>query len=194
MSKDKMVTVIILNGAPNCGKDYIAEVLQSYIILNTGLNCSILKYKSRLYRITAALYGLDEIKLIEVANNRILKETPMVALGGLSPRKALIKVSEGIVKPIFGERYFGEALASSIGSEDFVVIPDGGFSEEVVPLVECDRVHRVVVVRLTADGCTFEGDSRSYIHKGPSLKDVSFLDYHNRKDGNIDDLVKMLGL
>lgn len=178
----------------NSGKDYIAEVLQSYIILNTGLNCSILKYKSRLYRITAALYGLDEIKLIEVANNRILKEAPMVALGGLSPRKALIKVSEGIVKPIFGERYFGAALASSIGSEDFVVIPDGGFSEEVVPLVECDRVHRIVVVRLTADGCTFEGDSRSYIRKGPSLKDVSFLDYHNRKDGNIDDLVKMLGL
>ena len=69
-----------------------------------------------------------------------------------------------------GSDYFGQAAARAvIGAQAAnAVFSDGGFSEEIKPLIEsCDRVF---IFHLCRDGFTFEGDSRDYIMDYPSIR------------------------
>ena len=82
----------------------------------------------------------------------------------LSCREALIFVSEIIVKPTLGGDVFGRYRASFLNENDVIYIDDSaGFEEELHPLIDIVRKEDILLVRIHREGCSFEGDSRSYV-------------------------------
>lgn len=163
-----MTKIFIFNSPPNSGKDVLAEAVHSKLA-SDGVKSSIKSFKERLIEITLAVYGVSEVEW-RLLYTREGKETPYWKLRNskrgewLTPRQALIHISEEVIKPQYGKDYFGRALADSITTEDGVVlIPDGGFVEEVIPLIDKfgkDNVYRVSIIR---EGCDFNNDSRKHL-------------------------------
>lgn len=169
-----MKQVVILNGAPNSGKDTIADVLAD------TYGWAHVRFKDILYRETAEYFHIALDTMIRLCTDRDLKEKKTSLLNGYSPRGALIHVSEEVIKPAQGPAYFGEVLSKRLTDAPWpgpVVISDGGFYEELIPM--CDD-HEVCLIGLFREGCTFDGDSRDYL----SLRDG---DVHN--NGTVDDAV-----
>ena len=154
--------VIILNGPPGVGKDTLANNVEDLF------GWPKLEFKTALYAETADYYGVDLISFTMLATSRLTKEVALPTLGGISPRQALIHVSEEIIKPKYGKKLFGLKAMDSIrmldGVTDTVIFSDGGFVEEVECLIEhgCD-VH---IVQLHAEGFDFGNDSRNYVTVG----------------------------
>ena len=151
-----MKKVIILNGPPNCGKDAIAEYL-------AGKYPTVRKksFKERLTALTQMIHNVSP-EWWEENYTRELKEKPSERLLGLTPREALIKVSETVIKPNYGKDYFGKAAAESL-EEGINVFSDGGFTEEIIPLTDEVGSDNIMIVRITRPNCSFDGDSRNYL-------------------------------
>ena len=152
--------VVILNGPPNCGKDTLADAMwHDY----TGAQVERRAMKDGLIDLTADLLLVDREWFRVVCADRDWKEEPMDRLGGRSPRQALIYVSEEVVKPAFGSDYFGRYAANNLEQGALNIFSDGGFVEEVIPLLNAVGLDNVLLVQLFRNGCSFEGDSRSYL-------------------------------
>jgi hypothetical protein len=91
------------------------------------------------------------------------KEIPRDQLGGRSPRQALIYVSEEVVKPAFGQDYFGRYAAQRLTPGALHIFSDGGFIKEIQPVIDAVGPENLLLVQLHRDGFSFEGDSRRYI-------------------------------
>ncbi len=160
-------TLIYLNGPPSVGKDTIG------LALHHDFHCTIHRFKEQLITLVLEVYNVSRAEFLELYKN---KESSTPLLGGRSPRQALIHMSEEVIKPAFGDAYFGQATARSIDLEDIkeggIVMTDCGFATEVNEVVKAypDRKH--ILVRLGRAGCNFKLDSRSYI------KDNEFLGNH----------------
>lgn len=166
-----MKKVIILNGAPGSGKDEGAKHLVS-MLKGEGVLSRHCEFKERLFDITRVVYGIT-IPEWERLYTRENKEKPNGRLQGLSPRQALIHISEDIMKPSFGKDYFGKAAAEDL-TEGVNVFSDGGFIEEVRPIISKVGVKNVLIIRIHRTGHTFQGDSRKYLPDGfgPLVVDV----------------------
>lgn len=165
-----MSKVIILNAPAGAGKDTIADLItQQYGYMK-------LQFKEELYKELAGFYDLPIEVIVDVCSDREKKEAPCDYFGGLTPRQALIMMSEDIVKPQKGKRYFGEQLAKEAHNFPFVIVSDGGFHEEVQAVQD---EHQCIVVRLNGRG-TFKGDSRKYLNqqhlKRGTVFDVQLVD------------------
>jgi hypothetical protein len=190
-----MAKIIVMNSAPNTGKDtaadYIAEKYQA----------QHLRFKDGLYKVAAMVAGVNAKDLKYIATERELKEVPnpyfIVNGKAVSPRQWLIHCSENVVKPLLGKDFFGKQLAQSITS-DLVVISDSGFESEIVPLLQAG--HYICVIRIERDGYTFEGDSRSYLPTSPLyhtflVNNNGTLEQFLNKIGSIvDDVVGISGV
>jgi len=168
--------IIIFNGPPMSGKDLFADLLRSYI-LKVSINKDLLLYptrptfKSSLVDFTKKYYIIDDNEWDKRYDNRKLKETPWDKLNGLSQREALIDMSENKIKPTLGKDFFGKAMVINLkntesqGSKikDYPIISDGGFKEELQPLIDEFGADKIVVFRLHREGYDFSGDSRGYI-------------------------------
>lgn len=179
--------VVVLNGAPNSGKDYITRELIKHLAIS-DITSEELMFKTGLYKETAKQYFMPYYDFVDLATNRSTKDIPNERLGGISPREALINVSENYIKPLLGKNYFAKELLENIKDKDVYIISDGGFKEEIQTLIDSPKISRLLLVHLMAPGCSFEGDSRSYIHH-----DV--LQNHSRKlviepifNSKVDDL------
>lgn len=86
----------------------------------------------------------------------------------MSPREALIFLSESVVKPLWSDDYFGTRAAQLIDStsDKLYVFADGGFLAELIPLVGKIGAENITVAKIEREGCTFEGDSRDYVEAG----------------------------
>lgn len=156
-----MTQIILFNGPPGSGKDTAAKYLQrEYGAYHT-------KFAKALKEATHALYGLGALPddFFESSKGKATQ-----TFFGLPPRQAYIKVSEELVKPVLGKNFFGEVMRQTckraVGDGyDLIVISDSGFAEEALPLVEEFGAENILLVQIHAEerGCTFEGDSRSYI-------------------------------
>lgn len=168
-----MKDIIILNGPPGSGKDAICNRL--HLLLGTN-KIRHLEVKHRLFELCLAISGLDENTWWSLYNDRALKETPNSWLAGKTPRQFMIHVSENVMKPLYGDNYFGKYAAqqASEAEQPLLVFSDGGFPTEVEALSSVGYIH---LVHLYRAGCSFAGDSRSYID--PNLKCLStFLEVH----------------
>ena len=167
--------IIILNGPPGCGKDTIAAYL-------TGHRYPAVKasFKQPMFDIAFSMLGVYRYdEFMDLYNDREQKEKPQVILGGKSPRQFMFWISEEVMKPAFGEQYFGRRMVEEIHEmyrELAVVISDGGFPEEIKPLVK--EGHEVHICRLHRDGFTFAGDSRDYIDLSGYHYRIHHYDFH----------------
>lgn len=178
-----MSKVIILNAPAGAGKDTIADlIVQQYQYVK-------LQFKEELYKELAGFYELPIEVIVDVCSDREKKEAPCDYFGGLTPRQALIMMSEDIVKPQKGKRYFGEQLAKAAHDFPFVIVSDGGFHEEVQAVQD---EHDCTVVRLNGRG-TFIGDSRKYLDraylKRGSVYDVQLVD--DRPDLAVQEIMQL---
>lgn len=152
--------LVLLNAPPGAGKDTIAN----RVVELTG--CHKGQFKDHLYVATAVLFNVSLNEFVKVATDTELKEKPCKALGNISPRQALITVSEKMIKPAFGKSYFGNVEANKLGfrAEKGVVYADCGFIDEVAPLVRIMGPENTYLIKFTRKGHTdFEGDSRDWL-------------------------------
>lgn len=155
--------VVILNGPPGCGKDTIANAwvnAHSY-----HHNYSTKSFKEPMYKVAAAALGMPLENFLARYEDREWKEKSRPEWGGKSVRDLMISTSEDFLKPMFGNNHMGNLAVKSIkqeglGQGDIVVFTDGGFDAEVR---ELEKNFHVQVVHVLRDGCSFDGDSRSYI-------------------------------
>lgn len=168
--------VIILNGPPFSGKDFLAEEARKNFRYNTAFYCKVLQFKKKLFDLTKLIYSVSDEEW-DRWYERDLKEVPREELGGLSPRTALQHVSENVIKPIFGKDYFGKSLAKEIKDGVNYVVSDGGFPEELVPV--CEKAD-VTVICILSDGCDYTGDTRRYLDE--SEVNGTVIDFYNHKD------------
>lgn len=196
--------VVLFNGAPNSGKDASALIMKE--LFGFG---SIHAFKDELYKATAKHFDVDLDKFIVMARDRVLKETKtrilnhkkgmsllqkikfffksLFTMVGLTPREALIFVSEKIIKPQHGNDFFGKQLANTINLSkgDMFFIPDSGFVDELRPLVEAG--YDVHVIRIHRDGTSFENDSRTEM-TDEILKEFGIKGYDLYNNGTLGDL------
>lgn len=166
-----MKKVVILNGSPGCGKDVAAKEMCS-LFYGDGIPSYHKQFKDRLIDIACAIYGISGCEWNNLYT-REGKEKPYYKLEGMTPREALIHVSEELIKPHYSQDFFGRAAAQSL-FEGLNIFSDGGFIEEVRPLVSKVGMGNILIIRIFRDGHTFEGDSRRHLPTdfGPLVVDI----------------------
>ncbi len=164
---------IIFNGPPGSGKD------EACFFLKTNYGFKHLQFKDQLFIETTKYYNVSLDWFLDGYDNRNIKETPANELNGLSRRDALIHVSEDIIKPKFGKDYFGVKTAEVIDGVSSYCFSDGGFVEEVRPLINTVGQENICIVQLIRNGCSFSSDSRNYIYG--NLQDRLGLPWHVNK-------------
>lgn len=175
-----MTQIVIFNGPPACGKDTAAALMAQYLGPDEVNLCS---FKKTLIELAIKLSGLSERQwndiyareLKDVADYRLQVQGVPV-----SPRRYLIWASEEVMKPIFGDGFFGREAGNQIDQYKINVFSDGGFAPELDELMwrsaqleDFFCYPEVVVTRIHREGCTFVNDSRGYLRE----EDIAFPQY-----------------
>lgn len=160
---------IFLNGPPGVGKDTfgllvcaaIRQAIYDHKLATT--NVSIHKFAAPLKNAIAELMQLPELP-----DSQEYKNTPQNDFFGNTPREALIALSEGFAKPMFGKDVFGYLAVRAIHNRtskntehQIAIFTDSGFVEETSLVARLSN--EAVLLRLHREGVSFESDSRSYI-------------------------------
>ena len=171
--------LVMLNGPPGSGKDFAAQTL----VEADDLSVSHHKFAEPLKDMACALLEIDN-KTLEMS-----KKQP-IGLYGVTVRQLLIDMSEKWMKPCYGKDIFGKIAAERVseamqlsdhfGEEpyDLYVFSDCGFADEVKHVIKLFGEKNALLIRLHREGCTYEGDSRSYIE----LDNVRSMDITNLGD------------
>lgn len=168
-------TVVLLNGPPRCGKDTAGAYLARKFD-----NSMVLKFAGPLKRLTHVGYGLPPNIPDDYFEQ--VKDQPLDAFFGLSPRQAYIKFSEEQIKPFLGDEHFGKLFRRRMWREycagkRVFLSTDSGFATETNPVIQSIKPENVLLVRIHAEarGVSFKNDSRSYIE----LPEVTTYDIEN---------------
>lgn len=151
-----MKKVIICNCPAQTGKDVFAKYM------STRYGHTHLEFKTKLIELTRSIYDVSKETWDEIYVSGT-KETPMDIFDGLSPREALIYVSEDVIKPKFGKNYFGKSAAKQL-KDGLNIFSDGGFFDEINEVVKVVGVENVIFFEFERDNKTFEGDSRKRVN------------------------------
>ncbi len=176
-STEEGLKIILLNGPPRSGKDTVADFAMQ-ILGNRGAKY---RFAAPLKNATHAMFGYADVP---VENFNSVKDTPLDAFHGMTPRQAYIWLSEDVVKPKFGHDFWANVAVTSIKQikKPVIVISDCGFVEEAKVLIAAFGKENVAIVHLEREGTDFSKDSRSYI----SVEGCS--QYKIVNDGSVTDL------
>lgn len=147
--------IILFNGPPGSGKDHAAAYFKQHDFKH-------LSFKYQLYIETIKYFGVDTTWFMNGYNDRYQKEVKCKQLDNMSRREAMIHVSEKIIKPKNGLDYFGRLVAAEINTEKNYCISDGGFIDELIPVLKKVGNDNFILVQLTRHGHDFSSDSRRY--------------------------------
>ena len=176
--------VIVLNGAIGSGKDDCAVRLWGYLGSD---RTHVMSFKKPLFELVGMLYSLPPLVAEEIHSNRDLKDSPRAEYGGKTSREVIIEVSEKVIKPFYGNQFFGDKAVGGMKRETWVetfIFSDSGFEEELEPVSNYVGKENVILCRIRNRG-SFSNDSRSFLsdkHAG------TVLDYDN--SGSLEDLHK----
>lgn len=185
--------LILFNGPRHCGKDTAA------------LHC-VKKYGAHHFKMSRPLktaiksiFNLDEgtVDYLET-----IKTQPTPLLFGKSYVELQISLSEDWFKQLYGPNVFGYLAVRDLASHMVVdelaevnnclyVCSDSGFAAEALPLIDLFGPDNCLLVRVSRQGKTFAGDSRSYIELDGVLtvalnNDGSQADYGKAVENLID--------
>lgn len=150
--------IILFNGPPGSGKDYLAKALKKRIYF-----CSTTKFAEPIHKIAMAMLGINSTEYYKAYNER--KEE--VVWYGMTPRQLVQYIAQDVIKPKFGSDYF--ALNACKRVKGHVIFSDLGFKEELDAIAA--EFYNVFVVQLEREGCNFAGDTRDYVNSGlPTLR------------------------
>lgn len=148
--------IILFNGPPGSGKDAAADYFK-----DRGFKH--LSFKYQLYQETIKYFGVDTKWFMDGYKDREEKERKSAFLNHMSRREAMIHVSEDIIKPKHGLDYFGKQVANEIDLSKDYCISDGGFIDELLPVINKVGSDNFVLVQLTREGHDYSSDSRRYL-------------------------------
>lgn len=161
-------TVILLNGPPGSGKDTAANFLKSRL-----LHPRLRKFATHVKEGTHAILGLVDHHHRPLPHDHFesSKNLSLPEFYGMTPRQAYIWFSEEVMKPKFGKAVFGAIEARKIVAEEspqdyyhaLYIFSDSGFADEAREIVKLVGAENVFLFNIHRAGCTFAGDSRSYI-------------------------------
>lgn len=188
-----MAKIIILNAPPGAGKDTIGKLIEQY----APIHVRTISFKQPMFEIALAILGAKRYGDFIVAyNDREQKEKPHDFLMGMTCRQFMIWISEEVIKPKFGDDYFGKRFDEIAKESDYPVIcTDGGFPDEVIALIEAG--HDVKLCRLHRRGFGFDGDSRNYIrlpmkmHRRNVYCEHDFYLTDNKPMGTVETIINM---
>ncbi len=152
------IMIVIFNGPPASGKDEAASLYKEMF------GFKALSFKHQLFKETIDFFGVDKDWFMQGYNDRDKKEVVEHALGDHSRREAMIHVSENVLKPKHGLDYFGKIVSEEIEDGLHYAVADGGFVEELKPLIEKVGNENIVIVQITRDGHDYSTDSRRYFN------------------------------
>lgn len=161
--------LIFFQGPPKSGKDTVCDIL-----INLYPNkFNKLSAKTQLFSDTCDFYSVSMSWFLH--DYDINKDNTHDCLGGISKRQALIHVSENIMKPKYGNDYYGNSLISQLNPNKINILSDCGFIEEMEPLIHRYNQDEVCIVRVSKSGTSYvrSGDSRRYIYTN-TLPTASF--------------------
>lgn len=185
--------IISLNAPANSGKDEIAKYLsKTYGTVH-------MEIKELLFEVAIRAAGISK-KLWEALYEREYKERPCpyLLVNGVhvSPREWMIHCSEALMKPIFGDTVFGDALRKKLeamekahtGDKELVVVlSDGGFVAEALPNMEFVGVHNYYLARVQRvdengdeSKYGFGSDSRRFLYAKDFGFPIRAVDWINR--------------
>lgn len=148
--------IILFNGPPGTGKDEGCLFLKY-------LNFEHVEFKDALFEETFKYFDVSKEWFMDGYSIRSVKERKEAVLGDRSRRDALIHVSENVIKPLHGKDYFGVKVAEKIVKDKDYCFSDGGFQEEVFPIINKVGANNLCLVQLTREGSDFSTDSRRYL-------------------------------
>ena len=188
-----MAKIIILNAPPGAGKDTIGKLIE----YKAPTKIRVLSFKQPMFEIALAILGAKKYGDFIVAyNDREQKEKPHDFLMGMTCRQFMIWISEDVIKPKFGNEYFGKRFDEIAKESDVPVIcTDGGFPYEVIALIEAG--HEVKMCRLHRRGYSFKNDSRDYIrlpigwHGVNGYKEADFYLVDNRPMETVKSIIDL---
>lgn len=160
-----MHNVIFINAEPHSGKDTVARMIHK----NTPLLPVMEKAAKPLYEAIGALFSLTPSEWASIYENA--KEEPCEAIWEMTPREAMIWLSEEVSKPLFGDEFFGRLLGKRIirqteERDTVFVVSDAGFVDEVKACIDMlDETYRIDLIRVIRKGTSFHGDSRMLVDK-----------------------------
>ncbi len=187
-----MLKVVLFNSPPRLGKGVAAKHMCELINTeDTFFTAHTREFKDTLFELTASMLDLEVEDFLHRYDSKNMgsptgwhKDMKQFDINGTlcSQREALIHMSENIIKPVFGKDSFGKAMVESLPSEGIVFISDGGFPEEVQPVIDHVGEDNLLIIRIRREGVTFEGDSRQYLNEDmfPDNK-VTIEDVNNDK-------------
>lgn len=181
--------IIALNGPPGSGKTTSSNILAE-LAPEHGYDPHQIYVSDVLHSAMIDMFDIDSEAWAD-ACTRKNKPTTLLPMGfaniaprHVTPREALIWLSEDCMKPMFGDGVFGYIIADRIkekltDSQNPLFILDIGFSSELEAVIEKHPDILMTLVRIYRKDCTFENDSRSYIYGGDidiDREDVIFND------------------
>lgn len=207
-------TIVIFNAPIGAGKDVSADYLHEYFQSGQRLSFKEALYEDTAeyfdtdvndlieYHLDRNLKEIPSLMFPKHGRNSLLQmlysiwyvigtlinNRYLMSLGYYSSREALIHVSEDIMKPKYGQDYYGRKFLEKVehSSERYSFASDGGFKNEVLPLL--DAGYQVVVAQLERSGATFEGDSRTLLNEDDfkAYSNIKFTTISN--NGSLDEL------
>lgn len=184
-----MRKLLLLNGPEGCGKTDVTKHF-SELFECSGAHCKI-----ELWKDTCESFNIDYNEFMELYNNRNTKEVPhkSLTLTGdelceladylgvkirdignyhpeighyISPRSAMIYTSECVMKPAFGNDYYGVLRMQHVIEGRLSIDDSTGFTDELPPAIEELGQENIMLVRVRGRGGYIKTDSRGYIPDG----------------------------
>jgi hypothetical protein len=158
---------IVINGPPDSGKDTAANFIVSFIRRNAAHLCPMhIKFSEPLKKSAHALFDVfHNWDYYDSKEGRSQKNLANGDFLGLSPREAYIAMHQKILDEMFGPEALGFIMRKRIvrhNSVQVFISSDGGFVDELEPIINLLGQRSVLLIELHAVGKTFEGDNRNY--------------------------------
>lgn len=158
--------IILLNGAPQSGKDTLAKYLEKEV------RAKHLKYAAKVREIAGIIHPKVNFW------DETIKDIALECLSFQTPREILIKVGMAL-RTGLDKNVWVESLAEQIEAEywgkTIAVVSDCGFQNEVDVMIQRFGEQNVLLIQIYRNGYTFENDSRNYVDGY-----CSFVTLHNR--------------
>jgi hypothetical protein len=147
--------IVLFNGPPHSGKDTVAKALAMQLDA-ASIRVQLVAFSMPMRLAVAALLGKEySLKWYEEEKDKVQE------LSNRTIREMMIDLSEGHVKPSYGNDYWVKAALAGVDpNAQIVLVTDCGFFEELAYLYFNRNPLDHMLVRLERDGTDWSKDSR----------------------------------